>query len=85
MLELVRDYNAVAPTADDPQVALGLMRKAERLTADPALVSRSRENRQLRCLTHINIAALFRQRGRLKEALRQVCGPLRPTTWWFPL
>jgi hypothetical protein len=72
VLELVRDYNSVAPTADDPQVALGLMRKAERLTADPALVSRSRENRQLRCLTHVNIAALCRRRGRLQEALRQV-------------
>ena len=70
--ELIREYNDVAPTWEDPIVSLSLLRKAERIMDDTALVGRCNENTKLRVLTAINITSLYRRRGKLQLALRSL-------------
>ena len=72
VLDLVREYNDVAPQCDDRLVAMNLLRAADRLTADPGLVGHSSETRKLRVLTLINIASQWRRRGRLNDAQRSL-------------
>jgi hypothetical protein len=70
VLDLVREYNDVAPQCDDRLVAMNLLRAADRLTADPGLVGQTSETRKLRVLTMTNIASQWRRRGRLTDAQR---------------
>lgn len=70
VMDLVREYNDVAPQCDDRLVAMNLLRAADRLTADPGLVGQTSETRKLRVLTLTNIASQWRRRGRLTDAQR---------------
>jgi hypothetical protein len=70
VLELVREYNDVAPVCEDRLVAMSLLRRADRLTADPGLVGQTSETRKLRVLTMNNLASQWRRRGRLTDAQR---------------
>lgn len=63
VMELVREYNEVAPSWEDHTVALALMRKAERICNDAGLIAKTREVRKLKILTAINIASLYRRRA----------------------